>query len=113
MRMIDDEHAHTNSELGNVALHAHLHQIEHLVIRILRKEWENMATEQETLTAIAALNSAFDNNTKSIAAIATETAAIRANQTPGAIPQSVTDALTALAAKDAAIQTALDAEVAA
>src|SRR5450756_993267 len=85
MRM-NDEHAHETWELGNVALHSHLHQIEHLVIRILRRDWEIMATEQETLTAINLLNAAFDSNSKSIAQIATETAAIRAAQVPGAIP---------------------------
>lgn len=110
---MNDEHAHETWELGNVALHSHLHQIEHLVIRILRRDWEIMATEQETLTAINLLNAAFDSNSKSIAQIATETAAIRAAQVPGAIPQSVTDALAGLAAKDSAIQAALDAEVAA
>ncbi len=112
MRMIDD-HAHETFEMGNIALHKHLHQIEHLVIRILRKEWEIMADEQTTLGQIAALNTALDNQTKTVAVIASETAAIRAAQTPGAVPQSVTDALTALGAKDAAIQAALDAEVAA
>lgn len=107
----DQEHRDIRETLNR--LEAKTDFINDQLFGLAMQEEEEMATEQETLAQIATLNTAFDNNTKSISAIATETAAIRAGQTPGAIPQSVTDALTALGAKDAAIQAALDAEVAA